>query len=41
MNVGVQSLEKHLSKSKEWLLKFVAGKKGLSEVGDPDTLKKI
>ena len=39
MNVQVQSLEKYLSESKEWMLKFVAGGKGLLEVGDSNALK--
>ena len=40
MNVEVQRLGKYLSESKEWMLKFIAGKKGLSEVEDPDAFKK-
>ena len=40
MKVKVQSLEKYLSESKEWMLKFVAGEKRLSEVENPDTFKK-
>ena len=40
MNVEVQSLDKYLSESGEWMLKFLAGGKGLSEVGDPDAFKK-
>ena len=36
VNVEVQSLDKYLSKSKEWMLKFVAGEKRLPEVEDPD-----
>ena len=36
----VQSLGKYLSDSKEWMLKFVAGEKRLSEVENPDTFKK-
>ena len=44
-NVGrlyleVQSLNKYLSKSEGWILKFAAGEKGLSEVEDPDAFKK-
>ena len=39
VNVEVQSLDKYLSESKEWMLKFVAGKKGLSEVENPDAFK--
>ena len=38
--VEVQSLGKYLSESKEWMLKFVVGKKGLSEVEDPDEFRK-
>ena len=40
VKVEVQSLEKYLSESKEWMLKFVAGEKRLSEVENPDTFKK-
>ena len=40
MKVEVQSLEKYLSDSKEWMLKFVAGEKRLSEVENPGTFKK-
>ena len=40
MNVELQSLDKHLSVSKEWMLKFVAEEKGLSEVEDTDAFKK-
>ena len=40
VNVEVQSLDKDLSESKEWMLKFVAGEKGLSEVEDLDVFKK-
>ena len=40
MKVEVQSLEKYLNESKEWMLKFVAGEKRLSEVENPDTFKK-
>ena len=36
----VQSLDKHLSDSKELMLKFVAGEKALLKVEDPDTFKK-
>ena len=39
-NVEVQSLNKYLSESEEWMLKFVAGENGLSEVEDPDAFKK-
>ena len=39
VNVEVQNLDKHLSESEEWMLKFVAGKKRLSEVEDPDVFK--
>ena len=43
MNVEVQSLGKYLSETKEWMFKFVAGEKRLSEVENPDTkhLKKL
>ena len=40
VNVEVQSLDKYLSESEEWMLKFVAGKKRLSEVKDLETFKK-
>ena len=40
VNVEVQSLDKYLSESEEWMLKFVTGEKGLSEVEDPGELKK-
>ena len=40
VNVEVQSLGKYLSESEEWMLKFVAGEKRLSEVEDPDVFKK-
>ena len=40
VNVEVQSLDKYLKESKEWMLKFVTGKKGLSEVKNPDAFKK-
>ena len=40
VNMEVQSLDKDLSESEEWMLKFVAGEKGLSEVEDPDAFKK-
>ena len=36
----VHSLDKYLSESEEWMLKYVAGEKGLSEVEDPDVFKK-
>ena len=39
VNVKVQSLDKYLSESGEWMLKFLAGGKGLSEVEDPDAFK--
>ena len=39
VNVEVQSLGKYLSESKEWMLKFVDGKKGLSEVEKLDAFK--
>ena len=40
VNVEVQTLDKYLSESEEWMLKFVAGEKRLSEVEDPDVFKK-
>ena len=40
VNVELQSLDKHLSVSKEWMLKFVAEENGLSEVEDTDAFKK-
>ena len=40
VNVELQSLDKDLSERKEWMLKFVAGEKGLSEVEDLDVFKK-
>ena len=40
VNVEVQSLDKYLSDSKEWMLKYVAGEKALLEVEDPDAFKK-
>ena len=39
VNVELQSLDKYLSESEEWMLKFVAGKR-LSEVEDTDAFKK-
>ena len=36
----MQNLDKYLSESEEWMLKFVAGEKRLSEVEDPDVFKK-
>ena len=36
----MKNLGKYLSESEEWMLKFVAGKKRLSEVEDPDVFKK-
>ena len=36
----MQSLDKYLSESKKWMLKFVAREKGLSEVEDSDAFKK-
>ena len=36
----MQSLDKYLSKSTEWMLKFVAGEKGLPEVENLDAFKK-
>ena len=40
VNMEVQNLHKYLNESEEWMLKFVAGKKGLPEVEDPDAFKK-
>ena len=40
VNVEVQNLDKYLSESKEWMLKFVAGEKRLPEAEDPDVSKK-
>ena len=40
VNVELHSLDKYLSENDEWMLKFVAGEKGLSEVKDPDAFKK-
>ena len=40
MNVEVQSLDKYLSKSEEWMLKFVAREKQLSQVKYRDEFKK-
>ena len=40
MNVEVQSLDKYLSKSNEWMLKFVAREKQLSQVKYRDGFKK-
>ena len=40
VNVEVQNLDKYPSESKKWILKFVAGEKGLSEVDYPDAFKK-
>ena len=40
MNVEVQSLDKYLSESEEWILKFVAGEKVLPEVEDLDAFEK-
>ena len=40
MNIKVQSLDKHLSESEEWVLKFVAGEKRFSELEDSDAFKK-
>ena len=40
VNMEMQSLDKYLSESEEWILKFVAGEKGLSEVKDLETFKK-
>ena len=41
VNVEVQRLDKYLSESKEWMLKFVVGEKGLSEVKIWKRLKSI
>ena len=40
MNVEVESLDKYLSESEEWMLKFVAGEKVLPEVEDLDAFEK-
>ena len=40
MNVEVQSIDKYLSEGEEWMLKFIAGKKGLSKVEGLDAFKK-
>ena len=40
VNVEVKSLDKCLRESEEWLFKFVAEEKGLSEVDDQYTFKK-
>ena len=40
VNVEVQNLDKYLSESEEWMLKFVAGEKRLSEVENVDVFKK-
>ena len=40
VNVEVQSLNKYLSEKEEWMFKFAAGEKKLSEVEDPDVFKK-
>ena len=39
-NVEGQNLHKYLSESEEWMLKFEDGEKRLSDVEDPDVLKK-
>ena len=36
----VQNLDKYLSDSEEWMMKFVAGEKGFPEVEDLDIFKK-
>ena len=41
VNVEVKSLDKYLSEAKEWILKFVTGEKGLSQVEDPDPFKSV
>ena len=41
VNVEVKSLGKYLSEGKEWILKFVTGEKGLSQVEDPDPFKSV
>ena len=41
MNVEMQNLDKYLSESKEWMLKFVVGENRLSEVEDLDVCKKL
>ena len=40
VNLEVQNLDKCLNESEEWMMKFVAGEKGLSEVEDPHIFKK-
>ena len=40
VNVEVQNLDKYLSESEEWMFRFVAGEKSLSEVEHPDAFKK-
>ena len=40
VNVEVQSLDKYLSESEEWMLKSEAGEKRFSEVEDFDAFKK-
>ena len=40
VNIEVQNLDEYLSENKEWMLKFVAGEKRLSEVEDPDVFKR-
>ena len=40
VNVEEQNLDKYLIESEEWMLKFVAGEKRLSEVEDLDVFKK-
>ena len=40
VNVEGQSLDRYLSDSKEWMLKFLVVEKGLSQVEDPDVFKK-
>ena len=40
VNVEVQNLDKYLSESEEWMLKFVAREKRLSEVENADVFKK-
>ena len=37
----MQNLDKYLSESKEWMLKFVVGENRLSEVEDLDVCKKL
>ena len=40
VSVEVESLDRYLSDSEKWMLKFVAVAKGLSEVEDRDVFKR-